>query len=480
MSELNDVKERARVLVAGAGPTGLTLACDLARRGVPHLLIEAQDELFPGARGKGLQPRTLEVFDDLGLVDAVLAAGGRYPRVLDWEGAVRGETFDLVEPMPPRPGVPHHESLMLPQWRTQRLLLDRLRELGGDVRFGTRLTGLTPDAEGVTVRLTGPEGEFTVRAGYAVGADGGRSAVRKQLGIGMEGETVDPRPMIVADVRLTGLDREHWHAWRKAEGGGATLCPLRGTGDFQLQAQYDDPDARPDTSPEGIRALIGARTVLDAADVHEVLWASEFRARTALAERFRDGRVFLAGDAAHLHSPAGGQGLNTGIQDAYNLGWKLAAADGPQDPLLDTYEAERLPLAADVLGLSTRIHRATVAGRVLQRGRDTQQLDLHYRDSALTRQHGAPAGELRAGDRAPDARCTAPDGTVFRLFDAFRGPHCTLLTFGGAPPLPALPSYTRATGLRHCVVAATEPHAEGAYGTGTYLVRPDGYVAVAG
>ena len=177
----------------------------------------------------------------------------------------------------------------------------------------------------------------------------------------------------------------------------------------------------------------------------EVRWASDFRPRAALADRFRSGRVFLAGDAAHVHSPAGGQGLNTSVQDAYNLGWKLGAVlrDGAPEALLATYEEERRPVAAQMLGISTGVHRGEIG-----RGEATRQLSLGYRDSSLTEETRPAPGQVRAGDRAPDGK---ENGV--RLFDAFRGPHWTLLTVGPPTAPHPLPVPTRppqlARGVRH-------------------------------
>ncbi|MEU6761402.1 FAD-dependent monooxygenase [Streptomyces sp. NPDC046853] len=468
--ELNSVKDSTSllltdVLVVGAGPTGLALACDLVRRGVRTLVVERADALFPGSRGKGIQPRTQEVFDDLGIIAAAEAAGGTYPVGMIWrDGERQGEhrMFDEVEPTP---DAPYNRPLMVPQWRTQEILYARLKELGGDdIRFGAGLTELTQDGEGVTARLA--DGG-TVRAAYAVAADGGRSTVRAALGIGMTGETVDPNPVLVADVRIPALDRDNWHMFPPAaEGGGfLAICPLAGTADFQLTAQFTD-GTDPDTSLDGVRAVVAARTHLAADDVTEVRWASDFRPRAAMADRFREGRVFLAGDAAHVHSPAGGQGLNTSVQDAYNLGWKLGAVlrGGAPAVLLDTYEAERLPNAARMLGLSTRVHRGEE-----RRGDATRQLGLGYRDSSLAAETrtGLPEGALWAGDRAPDG----PVAAGGRLFDLFRGPHFTLLAVGTDAEIPALDGE-----LVH--VHRVEAYAP--YGKGLFLVRPDGYVGWAG
>ncbi|MFG3049665.1 FAD-dependent monooxygenase [Kitasatospora sp. NPDC048239] len=470
------------VLIVGAGPTGLTLACDLARRGVSALLVEKAAALFPGSRGKGLQPRTLEVLDDLGVLPAVRAAGGHYPRMMSWQDGERQGEWDLIERNAPDPTVPHPDIWMLPQWRTQEVLYDRLRELGGQVAFGTALTGLDQRPDRVEARLTGPDGiERTVAARYLVATDGGRSTVRRAAGIPMAGEQVDQRPALVADLRLTGLDRENWHIWPKAPGGALLLCPLPGTADFQLFAQFDA-DQEPDTSPEGVRRTVAARTHLPAEAVGEVRWASDFRPRAALAERFRVGRVFLAGDAAHIHSPAGGQGLNTSVQDAYNLGWKLGQVlrHGAAEELLDSYEAERLPIAADVLDISTRLYRAGgVRAGALNRGPRTEQLGLGYEGGPLTveARSGLAEEALRAGERAPDAPLEEPreaGGPGRRLFDVFRGPQFTVLAVEcGLPVLPTGVGALRVDAGTGGGIAAR------AYGRGLFVVRPDGYVGLA-
>ncbi|MGK5695475.1 FAD-dependent oxidoreductase [Streptomyces sp. URMC 128] len=446
------------VLVVGAGPTGLALGVDLARRGVAALVAERAEGLFPGSRGKGIQPRTMEVFDDLGMLDAIRAAGGPYPVGMVWQDGTRTGEHRMFDPAEESEDSPYTGPWMVPQWRTQEILGARLAELGGTVAFGRELVGLTQDADGVRAEFASGE---PVTARYAVAADGGRSTVRRLLGIGMTGETVDPNPMLVADVRISGLDRDNWHIFPpRGDGDGfLAVCPLPGTEDFQLVAQFPDGTA-PDASLEGVRKVVAARSHLAPEAVTEVRWASDFRPRAALADRFRSGRVFLAGDAAHVHSPAGGQGLNTSVQDAYNLGWKLGAVltGGAPASLLDTYEEERRPIAADMLGLSTRVHRGQT-----RRGAATRQLGLGYRESSLTRETRTAPGALRAGDRAPDGTL---DGV--RLFDAFRGPHWTLVAVGTAAP--DLPEQVRAVGGAQ----------QAAYGKGLFLVRPDGYVGWAG
>ncbi|MEU4086117.1 FAD-dependent monooxygenase [Streptomyces aureus] len=459
------------VLVVGAGPTGLALGVDLARRGVDALVVERGAGPAPGSRGKGIQPRTMEVLDDLGVLDDIRAAGGDYPVGLIWrDGEPAGERpmFDPAEDG--EEGSAFTEPWMVPQWRTQEILHARLTAWGGRVAFGREVTGLDQDEDGVTVHFAPGEGARIVRARYVIAADGGRSAVRRAVGIGMTGAgadgsgVVDPAPILVADALIDGLDRDHWHLFPPDgdTGGFMAVCPLAGTEYFQIVAGFAE-GTTVDVSPDGVRKVFAARSHLTADAVTEVNWVSEFRPRAALADRFRSGRVFLAGDAAHIHSPAGGQGLNTSVQDAYNLGWKLGAVLGGEAPanLLDTYEEERRPVAAGMLGLSTKIHRGEA-----RRGRETRQLGLGYRGSSLAAETRTelPDEALRAGDRAPD---TAVDGG--RLFDVLRGPHWTLLTAGPALEGPALP------GVRTALTGA-----DGRYGPGLYLIRPDGYVGWAG
>ncbi|MEU3550759.1 FAD-dependent monooxygenase [Streptomyces longwoodensis] len=476
---------RTDVVIVGAGPTGLALGIDLARRGVDALVVERGGQLAPGSRGKGFQPRTMEVFEDLGVLDAILAAGGTYPVGMVWrDGRQLGEhrMFDPAED-----GEPHSRFTvpwMVPQWRTTRILHARLTELGGRVAFGREAVGVDQDTDGVTVRFASGA---PVRARYAVAADGGRSVLRRALGIGMTGETVDPDPILVADVRVEGLDRGFWHLFPPGEAGRASearetggsgdpggpgesdgsggrrgflaICPLAGTEDFQLVAQFPGADG-PDTSLEGIRKVVGERTHLAPESVTGVGWSSDFRPRAALADRFRAGRVFLAGDAAHVHSPAGGQGLNTSVQDAYNLGWKLAAVltGAAPEALLDTYEEERRPIAAHILALSTAIHRDQA-----RRGAATRQLGLGYRESSLAVADREIPGGVRAGDRTPDVQV---DGA--RLHASLAGPRWTLLAMGTrAPRTPE--------GVRVLSCPPVEP-----FGTGLYLVRPDGYVGWTG
>ena len=410
------------VLIVGAGPTGLTLALDLLRRGVSCRLVEAAETPFSGSRGKGIQPRTLEIFEDLGIIEPILAAGGLYPRFRIHLGPLSMRAGSLGSSKAPTESTPYPNLWMVPQSRTEAILRERLHALGGRVEFNRAIVTVRQDQEGVDATFSNGE---TVRADYLVGCDGGRSTVRKTLGLKLEGEGLDEKPMLVADVEIDGLDRRDWHIWPLAKGGAIGLCPLPNTTLFQLTAKAEAIG----TDLEGVvhratRYRVGC-----------VAWKSIYQPAIRMVNRYRVGRVLLAGDAAHVHPPAGGQGLNTGVQDAYNLGWKLAhALRGGPDSLLDSYESERLPIAAAVLGLSKHLHQT----RSIKRGDLTDQLALHYRSSSLS--SGNALGSLHPGDRMPDIRLADES----RLFDHMRGPHATEIATTEGPRI---------------------------------LIRPDGYIA---
>jgi 2-polyprenyl-6-methoxyphenol hydroxylase-like FAD-dependent oxidoreductase len=490
------------VLIAGAGPAGLVLACDLARRGVGLRIVDAAPappDHRSGSRGKGVQPRTLEVYDDLGIVDAVHAAGGAYSPALAWDGPkpLGAARFHRIERRAPTPDVPYPSMWMLLQPRALDILRARLKDLGGAVEFGVRLAAFSQDAEAVNATLEHGDGRReTVRACYLVGADGARGVVRAGSGVAFASETIDPHPMITADVVLDGdLDREHWHMWDSAKGGALWLGPLVHSNAFQLYAKFENEE--PDLSFEALRKLIQERTGRPDFVLREVLYVSHFGSRAGLARHFRVGRVFLAGDAAHVHPPAGGQGMNTAVQDSYNLGWKLGQVlrHGAPDALLDTYEAERLPVAAHLLEFVVQMHRdwlGKAKDKEEPRQGEHMQLSLNYRGGPLSvdERPDVADGVTRAGDRAPDARLTDASGSPTRLFDVLRGPHFTVLSFGAVPLPPLDPIHGAAVrGIRvvrpgAAIDGAALVDPDGAahrvYGGGLILVRPDGYVGYTG
>ena len=480
------------VIIVGAGPTGLTLACDLARRGVPLRIVDKATEPFTGSRGKGVQPRTLEVFDDLGIVEELLCAGSPYPRMNAhlWFLDLKWRMHKQVQATP---DVPYSNVWLVPQWRTEKILRDRLERLGCRVEQGVEIVALEQDQAGASVQLLREGQAQTVAASYVVAADGGRSFVRKSLEIGFAGSSTEEGRMIVGDLHVDGLSRDYWHVWPAAKGGGIGLCPLPNSDLFQLMMQLRPSEDEPVLSEQLIQTRWLSATGLKNVRLHDPAWLSLFRPSVRMVDKYRVGRVFLAGDAAHVHPPAGAQGLNTGVQDAYNLGWKLAMVlKGAPASLLDTYQEERLPVAAAVLGRSMKLYQSR---GVPKRGDAERQLLLNYRGSSLTLEIGWPQGKLRAGDRAPDAICENSSGRI-RLFDLFRGPHFTLLAFGAqaAAAIRDL-EWTPVDILRKCSVQLSgiaeeyrtiidaDGNAHAAYGISdkdnvVFLVRPDGYVGL--
>jgi rifampicin monooxygenase len=330
------------VIVAGGGPTGLMLACELRLHGVHVLVLEKEAEPTKVVRSLGLHARSIEVMDQRGLLERFLALGTQYP--------VGGFFAAIPAPSPERLDTAHPYVLGIPQPVTERLLTEHATELGAEIRRSCELVGVSQDERGVTVALA--DGT-DLRSRYLVGCDGGRSTVRRLLGIGFPGEasrvetllgemevTAPPEEVaaVVAEVRKTQL--RFGVGPPVSDGACRVVVPAAGLADDRTV---------PPTLEEfrqQLRAVAGTDF-----GVHSPRWLSRFGDATRLAERYRSGRVLLAGDAAHVHPPTGGQGLNLGIQDAFNLGWKLAAEiDGwAPEGLLDSYEAERRPVAADVL-----------------------------------------------------------------------------------------------------------------------------------
>jgi 2-polyprenyl-6-methoxyphenol hydroxylase-like FAD-dependent oxidoreductase len=348
------VENAAEVLIVGAGPTGLSLAITLRRWGIPVRIIDRAAEPSTVSKALALWSASLEALQGMGVVDKFAAEGQRLNALCVGEGDRRlatlavGEGIDSAFPFP----------LLLPQSRTEALLTERLAELGVSIERNVELVDLTQDASGVTATLRHGDGHNeTVRTKYLAGCDGARSAVRQTLDIAFEGYT-EPQTFLLADVKIDGGNLDHrsiylwWH-----NGGTVAMFPFGNEvwRIFSMRGEDSPKGDEPATLEEMQRCVdrFGPRGLR----IHDPSWLSIFRINERLVTKYRVGRCFLAGDAAHIHSPAGGQGMNTGIQDAVNLGWKLAYAlngTGNADVLLDSYEAERRPIARAVIAAAAQ------------------------------------------------------------------------------------------------------------------------------
>jgi rifampicin monooxygenase len=332
------------VIVAGGGPTGMMLASELRLHGVNVLVLEKDLEPTRIARSLGLHVRSIEVMDQRGLLDRFLAQGQTY--------AFGGYFAGIEKPWPERMDTAHSYILGIPQTVTDRLLAEHAVEVGAEVRHGAELVGLSQHDQGVTAELA--DGS-QLRSRYLVGCDGGRSTVRRLLGVGFPGEPASnewllgemevttPLEELVAVVTEVRKTQRGFGAGPLGDGAYRVVVPAEGVAEDR-------------TVPPTLEEIKQQLRVYAGTDfgVHSPRWLSRFGDATRLAERYRTGRVLLAGDAAHIHPPLGGQGLNLGVQDAFNLGWKLAAEVNGWAPegLLDSYHTERHPVAADVLDLT--------------------------------------------------------------------------------------------------------------------------------
>ena len=446
------------VLVVGAGPTGLILAAELIRHGTSCRIIDKAGGPTPLSKATTVQARTLEMLEDLGILDEAVSAGTKSHGVNIYHGTHRllHVSYDELES-------PYPYLLNIPQNTLEQVLEKLVTRLGLKIERNTELVGFTQDAEGVTATLRHVDGqEETVRAAWLVGCDGAHSVVRHTLNISFAGKSYS-QWFGLADAKLQwGLRHDELHGFVHPTGLFFAI-PLPGEERYRVVMEAEEPPAGSDLTLADFQAALDQRGPGNAT-LSEPGWISPFKVNARRAERYRVGRAFIAGDAAHIHSPTGGLGLNTGMQDGYNLAWKLALVIRRlADPaLLDSYEAERTPVADAVLRLAGQLTTMlTLTNPVGQQLRNhlmpvlsglgavqhqiavqDAQLSIVYGTSPIVSEyhherfgHGRFAGGPKAGDRAPNAEPLHPvDGSSIRLYDLLRGIHHTLVLFGGPAP----------------------------------------------
>ena len=470
------------VVIAGAGPTGLMLACELRLAGVDVVVVERLAQQSGESRAGGIHSRTLEVLDQRGILDRFLAEGTLQP-VGHFSGLYLD--FDESESRHPYP-------LMILQSAIERLLEERAAELGVSVRRSSEVSGIHQDeAGGVRVELsTAQAAPATLRARYLVGCDGGRSTVRKLAGIGFPG-TEATMTALIGDVELPDLPEDYVWVRRTPSGDYSAIAFEPGwyrviTSEFDRVADRDEP-----VTFEQLRESL-VRVAGTDFGMRSPRWVSRFSDAARQAARYREGRVLLAGDAAHIHFPAGGQGLNMGVQDAVNLGWKLASVVRGQAPesLLDTYHAERHPVGERVL------HNTRAQSALVRPGPQTDALRevfgslmvfddvnqyLRHMLTALDIRYPADGDHPLEGRRVPDAGLEASDGGATRVYELLPAGRPVLLDLGGSAEVAAA-----AKGWADRI-DLVEARSEDEYwpvpalgeipAPAALLIRPDGHVA---
>ncbi|MFM9904566.1 MAG: FAD-dependent monooxygenase [Pyrinomonadaceae bacterium] len=490
------------VIIIGAGPTGLALACQLIRYGVDFIIIDEKDTTTPYSKAIGVQARTLEIYDQIGLAHKLSSQGAIAEGAkLFAGGKIRGEIDfrDIGRGLSPFPGV-----LIVEQGKHEKLLYEYITSHGVDVRWQTELTTFAQDDAGVTAELRGRDGRAeSIEAKYLIACDGAKSPVRHTLGLSFEGSTFE-RMFYVADV---GID------WKYGSGGLfaflmrdnlLVVFTMDGENRYRIVGTFPEEFAKDegDILYEEIEEQIRKDAEIEF-DITNVNWFSTYKVHTRHVERFSKGRCFLAGDAAHIHTPAGAQGMNTGIQDGYNLAWKLAFVlkGHADDKLLETYNEERLPNAENLLRTTDRFFnlvanpnplfaffriyifpfvakfvsqlyfvRAFVFPRI-------SQIAINYRGSSLSKNDGS--FRVKAGDRMPWVQV---DG--HSIYDGLKTPQFHLLYFHDGKGGPGVMDNLIPDNWKERIDAQTfslYPEIAEKFGSdGSFVVilRPDNYIGM--
>jgi 2-polyprenyl-6-methoxyphenol hydroxylase-like FAD-dependent oxidoreductase len=498
------------VLIVGAGPTGLMLANQLARRGIKPLIIDRHSGPAQQSRAMAVHARTMEIYAKMGIIDHALSLGARGVAGNMWANghhSARVPVGDIGQGLSPYPFV-----LMLGQDDNEHIMGARLNELGVAVQWNTELLSLRQHETHVDVILKLPDGTHeAVTAAWVAGCDGSRSKVREACGIGFPGAPYE-QTFFVADTVATGSMRANELNVYFDHGGFHLFFPMRGQDRWRVIGIL--PKELREKAGVDFEEVIPAIRDVAGVDLHfkSCAWFSTYKIHHRAAERFRQGRCFLLGDAAHIHSPMGAQGMNTGLQDAYNLAWKLAfVVAGRANPvLLDTYEEERLPVARNLLRSTdrgfqvvvdnhwfARLLRTHVIGRVVARAMTFErvrrrafhalsQIGIAYHGSRLSKAMGTlPKGAPRPGERFPWMKLRMkPNGAVEDLFQALDDKQFNLLLIGQPEALANTPIDMCPLVRPHAIPMDAGNAAELTRlkipAVSYFLLRPDGHIAASG
>lgn len=498
-----NTKIKTEVIIIGGGPTGLSLACQFIRYGVDFVIIDKKETITTHSKALGVHARTLEIYEQLGLAQEAVQQGAitRKARFLEG-GEIKGEV-DLASVGHGLSQYPY--MLVLEQSKNERLLYDYVLEHGHDVLWQTELESFSQDETGVTANIKNINGEtFIIEAKYLVGCDGAKSPVRHQLGLKFEGNTFE-RIFYVADARVDWKFSHDALQLCLGKNSIVALFPMPGENRYRIVGSFPEEFAKDEGEIlyEEIEQRINVEAKLEL-DISDVRWFSTYKVHTRRVENFRQGRCFLAGDSAHVHTPAGGQGMNTGIQDGYNLAWKLAFVlrGNADEKILDSYNSERFENAGNLLKTTDRMFnflagedwflnliRTYLFPRLMGKALNIEavrkeffsrlsQIGINYQNHALSRHENDQNFEVKAGDRMPYFLVEGES-----IFDRLRQPKFHLLIFSdGESDYQTIQDEIKKdyNDLIDFHVIPLYPHVEELFGTNKpfqVLLRPDNYLA---
>ncbi|KZP23359.1 hypothetical protein FIBSPDRAFT_919161 [Athelia psychrophila] len=503
-----------KILIVGAGPAGLIAALTLLQNGVPVRIIAKEESYRPGQRGSGISARTLEIYKFLGVDEVPQRAAFIFDIFEHAKGSAKVHNVVRIQPWAePTPSCPWRTFKIMGQDTAEEILRSHLAN--------------TADSEHVTAVLTksveGKEHTETIEVDWLIGGDGARGVTRKALGLTFVGENRENMNLVTGDVHVKGLSTDGWHNFGDRSSGVLSLKPSEKLDHAPFQFAVMGPNIdhiKLSTDTTALLDFFVEQTGLRREAFRDVVWVTDYRPNFRMVDKFGEGRGFVVGDAAHVHTPMGGQGMNSSVQDSFNLAWKLAlVAKGHASPaLLQSYTAERLPVVAEMLNISKSLHKAvadTQSENPWARGEKLMQLGVNYRGSSIvideTEDEAGGTqpksnsynidGTLRGGDRAPDApnlldaRSRNGHGlTTTRLFDVFKPYMHTVLIFSSAAATSQCTAILRALeqypeGCIQSAILATMVlndklgHAYEGYAVvpraemvTVYIIRPDGVV----